>query len=41
MKIHVIAPTFHIGRPKMIKRICTKTVFTNQKEKDNKVIVNV
>jgi hypothetical protein len=40
-KICVIAPTSHAGRPKMIKGIRTKTVLTNQEEKDNKVITSV
>jgi hypothetical protein len=40
-KIRVIAPTSHVGKPKMIKGICTKTVLTDQKKKDNKVITSV
>jgi hypothetical protein len=41
MKSHVITLTFYIGKLKMIKGIHTKTVFTNQKEKDNQIITNI
>jgi hypothetical protein len=40
-KIRVIAPTSPAGRPKMIKGIRTKTVLTDQEEKDNQVIAGV
>jgi hypothetical protein len=37
----MITLTFHAGRPKMIKGIRTKTVLTDQEEKNNKIITKV